>query len=105
MWKTQASDVGKNSPCYEDDIRAYQSGNTLNSPDGTEIRMGNCPKPGTDPDDKWHGGYDWRFVFCLFALVLVSDVLLPVPQGTDCKVLGFCLFQGTDCQGSWFLCR
>jgi lysophospholipase-3 len=61
MWKTQAADVGKNSPCYVDDIRAYQAGNKLNSPTGTEVRMNGCPKPGTDPDDTWKGGYDWRY--------------------------------------------
>eukprot|EP00039_Didymoeca_costata_P022680 m.4991 g.4991 ORF g.4991 m.4991 type:complete len:442 (+) comp3156_c0_seq1:139-1464(+) len=48
----------KENACFIDDMQAYQSGNTLNSPPHTEIRLGKCPPK---EDDTWPGGYDWRY--------------------------------------------
>jgi hypothetical protein len=41
--------------CFIDNIRAYQSGETLKSPPGTTVRMGPCP-PKEDPGN-WPGGW------------------------------------------------
>ena len=59
LWPPQKESFGPKANCFIDDIRAYQSGQALNSPPGTEIRMGKCPPKNLE--DKWPGGYDWRY--------------------------------------------
>jgi len=58
LWPPGKEQFGKHTPCFLDEIRAHQSGNTLNSPPGTTTRLNKCP--GHD-DDVWRGGYDWRY--------------------------------------------
>lgn len=60
LWPPKSGPIDAPSKCFVDEMRAYQSGNTLNAAPGTEVRLNYCPGP-NGPDNKWHGGYDWRY--------------------------------------------
>ena len=58
LWPPVAGQYGAPGPCFVDEMRAYQAGNTLNSAPGTEVRLNRCPNG--EPTDKWSGGYDCK---------------------------------------------